>query len=84
MLAKAIVEHNDDVIQKAERTRGGPIDGAAATAEIGAAIPLAGILVGNGAIATGDWYEGWLTGLRTANAFSKALYSPALREQLGC
>eukprot|EP00041_Stephanoeca_diplocostata_P006099 m.75550 g.75550 ORF g.75550 m.75550 type:complete len:501 (+) comp16176_c0_seq1:50-1552(+) len=46
------------------------------------AISLRGILVGNGAIATGDWYEGWLTGLRTANLYAHGLFSPALEAEI--
>jgi hypothetical protein len=45
-------------------------------------INLVGIMVGNGAIATGDWYEGWLTRLRTENSFSHGLFSPALARQI--
>eukprot|EP00039_Didymoeca_costata_P010663 m.144350 g.144350 ORF g.144350 m.144350 type:complete len:475 (+) comp14917_c0_seq4:46-1470(+) len=39
-------------------------------------IPIKGMLVGNGALATGDWYEGWLTKLRMENVYSKGLISP--------
>ena len=41
-------------------------------------VRLVGMMVGNGAIATGDWYEGWLTGLRTKQAFQHGLFSPRL------
>eukprot|EP00040_Diaphanoeca_grandis_P016095 m.82913 g.82913 ORF g.82913 m.82913 type:complete len:497 (+) comp25571_c0_seq2:670-2160(+) len=45
-------------------------------------VRLKGMLVGNGAIATGDWYEGWLTGLRNNQAFTHGLFSPQLRAEI--
>lgn len=39
-------------------------------------MPLRGILVGNGAIATGDWYEGGLVQQRAQHAFNHGLVSP--------
>ena len=84
MLAKAIVLHNDKLLKKLKLISkiASVSDDVVATKATSIPIPLVGILVGNGAIATGDWYEGWLTGLRTANAFAKGLYSPTLREQI--
>ena len=41
-------------------------------------INVEGMMIGNGAIATGDWYEGWLTQLRNRQAFAHGLFSPSL------
>ena len=53
-----------------------------AQVEVGAHINLQGILVGNGAIATGDWYEGWLQELRMEHLFAHGLFSPTLHGQI--
>ena len=45
-------------------------------------INLEGMMIGNGAIATGDWYEGWLTQLRNRQAFAHGLFSPSLYAQV--
>lgn len=45
-------------------------------------IPLKGILVGNGAAATGDWYEGGLVEQRARWQFQHGLFSPALMAAL--
>lgn len=75
MLAKEIIKSNDALAEQARGQRGA---GAVLTSHIN----LKSIMVGNGAIATGDWYEGWLTGLRADNAFSHGLFSPRLKMQI--
>ena len=43
---------------------------------------LQGILVGNGAVATGDAYEGGLVQQRMQHAFNHGLFSPALKASI--
>jgi carboxypeptidase C (cathepsin A) len=47
-----------------------------------AAVPLKGVLVGNGAVATGDWYEGGLVRQRMEHAYAHGLFSPALKARI--
>jgi hypothetical protein len=42
-------------------------------------INLKGILVGNGAVATGDWYEGGLVAQRMQHAYNHGLFSDSLK-----
>lgn len=51
---------------------------AAAQAQSQLKSQLRGILVGNGAVATGDWYEAGLVQQRMEHAFSHGLFSPSL------
>jgi carboxypeptidase C (cathepsin A) len=44
----------------------------------GMVVPLEGILVGNGATATGDWYEGYLTNLRINHLYAHGLFGEPL------
>jgi carboxypeptidase C (cathepsin A) len=76
MLALEILRANSAAAKKG-RASGASVGGGG-----GVSINLQGIMVGNGAIATGDWYEGWLTGLRTANAYAHGLYSQQLHEDI--
>ena len=48
----------------------------------GVAVPLEGILVGNGATATGDWYEGYLAGLRLEHQYVHGLFSEPLHAKI--
>lgn len=43
---------------------------------------LRGILVGNGAVATGQWYEGGLTRQRMQHAYNHGLFSDALKARI--
>jgi hypothetical protein len=45
-------------------------------------VPLKGILVGNGATATGDWYEGYLTGLRINHLYAHGLFAEPLHAKI--
>jgi len=60
-----------------------PMLAAAVLAAPAGIAPLKGVLVGNGAIATGDWYEGGLVQQRAQHAHNHGLVSSALWASLG-
>ena len=60
-----------------------PMLAASVLADPAGIAPLKGILVGNGAIATGDWYEGGLVQQRARHAYQHGLVSDALWASVG-
>ena len=83
MLAQRIVWHNEALDAALARDAAALPDASNGVQDGGGQkIVLEGMLVGNGAIATGDWYEGWLTELRMENAHNKGLLPPRLYAEI--